>query len=88
MIETFLDKQFGWKEIRQKANNFIIYPFDNDPFVPISMGKEIANNLNGDFILVKNTGHFNAAAGYTDFPQLLEKIKQKVGVNINNNARL
>ena len=78
IIDTFFDKPFNWKEIRQKSKNFVIYQSDNDPLVPVSMGKEIAKNLNGELIIVKNAGHFNKESGYTKFDILLEKIKSEL----------
>ena len=76
IIDTFFAKPFDWKEIKQKTKNFVIYQSDNDPLVPISMGKEIAKNLKGELIIVKNAGHFNEESGYKKFEALLEKIKE------------
>ncbi|MBI1973690.1 serine hydrolase family protein [Candidatus Micrarchaeota archaeon] len=77
IIDTFFEKPFDWEKIRSMARHFEFYQSDNDAEdVPISMGEEIAGNLNAELIIVHNAGHFNAAAGYTKFPLLLEKIKE------------
>ncbi|MBL7169600.1 MAG: serine hydrolase family protein [Candidatus Aenigmarchaeota archaeon] len=76
IIDTFFEKSFNWKKIKRNAKYFEIYQSNNDSLVPVSMGEEIAKNLNGELIIVKNAGHFNEDAGYTKFDLLLERIKK------------
>lgn len=75
IINTFLDKPFHWKKIRKNVAYCEVYQSDNDPFVPVSMGKEISDKIGGKLIIVKNAGHFNTESGYTKFPLLLGNIK-------------
>ncbi|MBI5065186.1 serine hydrolase family protein [Candidatus Woesearchaeota archaeon] len=79
IIDTFFDKPFDWKKIKRNAKYFVIYQSDNDSLVPISMGEEIAKNLDGELIVIKNAGHFNEESGYTKFNLLLDKIKGQLG---------
>ncbi len=76
ILDTFLDKPFGWRKIKKSAKYFEIYQSDNDPYIPISMGREIAEKLGGKFIIVKNAGHFNEESGYVRFRQILENVKK------------
>ena len=78
IIDTFLETPFDWKTIRKNGNHFVVYQSDNDLLIPISMGEEIAKNLKGELIIVKNAGHFNEKAGYTEFNLLLQKIKKEL----------
>ncbi len=72
---TFMSP-FDWKKIRQHCTKFFVYHADNDPYVPLRFGEQLAKQLHVKLILVKNAGHFNERAGYLKFPQLLEDVKQ------------
>ncbi len=70
---SFLGK-FDWDRIRENCREFVVFHSDNDPYVPLELGKEVAEKLNAKFILVSGAGHFNEKAGYTEFPRLLDEI--------------
>lgn len=78
---------FDWDKIKSNAQKFIAFHSDNDPIVPISNGENLAKHLGIDLTVIPNSGHFNAAAGYTEFPKLLEKIKEEI-LNRNNKINL
>jgi len=65
---------FDWERIKSNSRNFVAFHSDNDPIVPIANGKNLAEHLGIDLNIIPNSGHFNATAGYTKFPQLLDKI--------------
>jgi predicted alpha/beta hydrolase family esterase len=73
--EAFSGFNFDWENIKNKTKNFIVYQSDNDPYVGLENGKALAKNLGVDLTFIPNAGHFNTKAGYTEFPDLLEKIK-------------
>ncbi len=75
MNETFYGKPFDWKKIRKNCREFVCYSSDNDPFVPLWQGQEVADGVGVEISLVKGAGHFNTKAGYTKFPLLLERIR-------------
>lgn len=73
------DKAFGgfvfdWSTIKKNARNFVVFQSDDDPYVALDNGKEIAKQLGVELSFVPNAGHFNTAAGYTEFPQLLKEL--------------
>ena len=72
---TFV-KKFAYGKIKDNCNKFIIFHSDNDPYVPLEKAEELKRELDGELIMVKKAGHFNEAAGYTQFELLLEKIKK------------
>lgn len=72
---AFTDNNFDWEKIRSHAENFIVFHSDNDPYVALANGTELASHLGVDLSFIKDAGHFNAAAGYTRFEALFEKIK-------------
>lgn len=46
----------------------------NDPFIPISHLEDFARKLGGREHVIENAGHFNSAAGFDAFPELLDLI--------------
>lgn len=76
--------------------NYCFYT-DNDPHVPFNILKEYVNHAATKSFFIPNSGHFNEAAGYKTFPQLLELIKtielnetieEKKIENISNSANI
>jgi uncharacterized protein len=72
--KPFLEKEFEWGRIRNSAEKFFVFHSDNDPFVCIENGQELAKHLGLKLSFIPNSGHFNEAAGYTKFNKLLELI--------------
>jgi predicted alpha/beta hydrolase family esterase len=66
---------FNWPLIKQNAKHFVVFQSDDDPYVSLGNGKELAKNLGVELSFIPNAGHFNKKAGYTKFPQLLEKLE-------------
>ncbi len=54
--------------------NYCFYT-DNDPHIPFNILKEYVDHAATKSFFIPNSGHFNEAAGYKTFPQLLELIK-------------
>lgn len=72
---SFSGFSFDWKEIPTKARHFEVFQSDDDPYVSLGNGEQLAQNLNVELNFVPNSGHFNTKAGYTKFDILLEKLK-------------
>ncbi len=73
---SFTDKKFNWEKIKSNCRRFVVFYSDNDQYVPMEKGKELARRLSAETALVKNAGHFNKESRFTEFPQLLEKIQE------------
>lgn len=76
--QSFVNKSFDWKKIKQNCPKFFVFHSDNDPYIPTEKAEDLAKNLDVAVIIVKNAGHFNKEAGYTKFNFLLEKIKHEL----------
>jgi predicted alpha/beta hydrolase family esterase len=76
---TFVNRDFNWPLIRSHAGIIHVYNSDNDPYVPIKKGRELAQNLGVELTLVKGGGHINSSAGYDKFPRLLDDIRKLIG---------
>ncbi len=71
---SFSGFEFNWSVIKEKAQNFIVFQSDDDPYVDLENGKGLAKNLGIELSFIPNAGHFNKKAGYTKFEALREKI--------------
>ncbi|MFZ1249594.1 MAG: alpha/beta hydrolase [Candidatus Saccharimonadales bacterium] len=69
---------FNWEKIKQNAKHFVVFQSDDDPYVGLDNGKQLANKLGVELNFVPNAGHFNKKAGYTKFSQLLEQINRVI----------
>jgi len=76
--KSFIDKKFDWERIKMSCNKFFVFGSDNDEYISIDITKELAKNVNGDLRIIQNGGHLNKAAGFVNFPQLLETILNEI----------
>ncbi len=74
-IQNFVDREFDWNKIRQKAGKFIVISSDNDPYIPLAEGERLAKMLGAEFIVEHNAGHINEGQGYDRYERLIEIIK-------------
>lgn len=71
---TFIEKKFLWENIRSKCGKCVVISSDNDPYVPLEKGWELARHLGVQPIILHNAGHINRSSGFTEFPQVLRYI--------------
>ena len=76
---SFSGFDFDWKNIKNNADHFEVFHSDNDPYVGIENGKQLAKHLGVELSFVANAGHFNAKAGYTKFELLYDRILKLLG---------
>jgi hypothetical protein len=76
VIRAFNADKLDFEAIKEKiAESLVIYS-DNDPGVPIPNALEYAKALGSKTMLISGMGHFNAGSGITEFPRLLELLKE------------
>lgn len=73
--DNFSGFQFDWEKIRTNAKHFFVFHSDNDPYVDLKNGEELAKKLGVELSFVPNAGHFNKKAGYTEFNELWVKLE-------------
>ena len=66
---------FDWGKIFNNSKHFFVYHSDNDPYVSLGNGKELAKKLGVELSFRSGCGHFNAESGFFKFSKLLEDIK-------------
>ncbi|MFH0969160.1 MAG: alpha/beta hydrolase [Patescibacteria group bacterium] len=76
--KTFVNRNFNWSKIQKNCKKFHVFNSDNDPYVPLELGKSLANYLRTNLIIIKNGGHINSEAEFTKFEYLLEEIKKEL----------
>ena len=72
---SFSGFDFDWDKIKANAKHFVIFHSDNDPYVGLENGKELAKKLGVEPTFIPNAGHFNKKTGYIKFDELWEKLK-------------
>lgn len=75
MTASFFTPKPDWEKIKEHVENIFLLYSDNDPYVAISQGETAARDSGANLHKFHNAGHFNAKAGFTKFPELLELIK-------------
>lgn len=73
--KSFVDRDFNWKRIKENCQSFFLYSSRQDPYVPLEQGMFLKEKLGANLEIVNNAGHFNRAAGFNSFPQLLKDIQ-------------
>lgn len=74
--EKFSGFEFNWEKIRKGAKYFSVYHSDNDPYICLGNGQELAKQLGVNLTFIPNAGHINSESGYTKFDQILQDIKK------------
>lgn len=82
ITESFTKDDFNWSKIKSKCKSFHVYHSDNDPYVPLEKGIEIARNLSVKLTEISGAGHFNKDSGYEQFPRILEDIKYELSKDL------
>ncbi len=65
---------FDWPAIINKAKTFTVYHSDNDPYVCLGNGEELAKQLGVTLTFIPKAGHLNAESGWIKFDKLLQDI--------------
>jgi predicted alpha/beta hydrolase family esterase len=73
-LDGFFVEPLDFEKIKKTCDNFVVIHSDNDPVVPVEMGKAMSDNLQAEFILMPGLGHLNAGNGLFQLPIALEKI--------------
>lgn len=70
----FTQFKFDWGKIVGKAKHVAVWHSDNDPYISLGNGEELARRLHIKLNFIPNAGHLNAESGYTTLEPLLQEI--------------
>ncbi|MBI4078976.1 MAG: serine hydrolase family protein [Candidatus Levybacteria bacterium] len=73
-IENFVNKPFDWEKIKSVCKHFVVINSDNDPYIPLSIGKDFAKHLDTKLIVEHNAGHINDMHAIFAYPRLRDRI--------------
>ena len=73
--QSFSGFDFDWQAIKKNAKHLIVFHSDDDPYVSLDNGKELAKNLGVELSFVPHAGHFNTKSGFVKFEELWEKLQ-------------
>ena len=72
--KKFSNFEFDWPRITSKANKFMVFHSDDDPYVSLGNGEKLAQLLGVELSFIPSAGHINAESGYTELPLLLTAV--------------
>ncbi len=78
VTESFISKPFDWEKIRKNCRHFFVYNSDNDPYVPLEKGEELAKNLKTQLRLIKGAEHFWFSGEEEKFVRILMRDIAKI----------
>ncbi len=75
LVATFIDHPFDWAKIRSNGGRMTILHSDNDPYVPLSHARTLADHTGASLNVIAGGKHLNRSAGFTTFPLLRDLIQ-------------
>ncbi len=73
--QSFFDSPFDWPAIRERKGRVCgCWAGDNDPYVPLSRSRDVANSLDAPLEIVAGGGHLNGETNFITFPQIRDAI--------------
>jgi len=77
-IDSFLENDFNYESIKERIENIVVIHGDDDPWVPLSNAKKIAEKTDGKLILIHKGKHLNDSAGFTELPECLDELLKTI----------
>lgn len=75
-MDSFLESEFHFEMIQQRARQFVVIHGDNDPLVPLHNAQFLSEKLSADLIIIKNGQHLNGDAGWLQLPECLTALEK------------
>lgn len=72
----FFGEPFDWETIKNNARKFVVFHSNNDRYVPLGNADQIAEQVGTTLNFIPNAGHFDELAGYFQFEELRNRIKE------------
>lgn len=72
-------QEFNFAKLQTKANRLLFIHGEDDPWCPLSGARSLADQTNGELVVVPNGGHFSTSLNprYTKFPELIEILEAR-----------
>lgn len=76
--ESFFTSPLDYDKVKRRCQKFVVFQSDNDYYVPMREAEILRDQLGAQLIVVKNAGHFCSRDGYSQFPDLLDKVRSMI----------
>ena len=80
-LSGYFDDEWQWNKIKENAKWIIQFASTNDPYIPIEEARFIKNKIGSDYHELKAQGYMGSDVNKTEFPEIIEIIKRKIGNN-------
>lgn len=74
VVEHWLSRPVDLLKVRKHLTQSVAIFSENDPYVPLDNQDEYKSKLGSRIMIEHNKGHFNAKAGVTELPIVLEEL--------------
>ena len=75
IIQPWLEVPIPWEHAKVRAQKFVCFFSDDDPFVYVENSKVFKEKLGAEIIIEKNKGHYSEGEGIKEIPSVLKKIE-------------
>ncbi len=75
-VSGYYNRPWDWKSIKENQKWIIQFSSIDDPFIPIAEAREVHKQLNTKYFEYTDQGHFGSDAGRTEFPEMIQVIKE------------
>lgn len=72
--QSFFIEEKEENNIKEYVNKIITIYSENDPYISLEELARFTKAIGGESVIIKDGGHFNKTAGYTEFEQLLKYV--------------
>jgi predicted alpha/beta hydrolase family esterase len=80
LLNNFFQTTLNDEKIKKNIKKIVAINSDNDPHVPYELAEDIKKRFGAELIKVEGGLHLNEKAGYKEFPLVLKKLKEVMGL--------
>lgn len=77
-LSGYYNRPWQWNKIKENQEWIVQFASTDDPWIPIEEARLIHEQLGTDYRESNNQGHFGGDYEKTEFPELVDAIKQKL----------
>ena len=76
----YFDTPWNWTTIRENQEWVIVFASDDDPYIATNEPRLISDKLMAEYHEMSSEGHFGEGNSKTEFPELLNALRKKLGL--------
>lgn len=78
LLKTFIEHQYDWNKIKENAKVRISFHGTEDPYVPLELGREVAQKIDAEWVVIDGGKHLNTEAKFFSFEKLFTDLCKKM----------